>query len=427
MRLTFIVPIFLALLQSIACSPTSSTDKDLVNLGWDNEGTEETDEIDDPPEYSYMDAFGNILDSPPPEKRDVHGRLVERDNTVIFAKTKRDEVKFWSQSEGQGLQNLVEWAFLPPAGAGTRIYAHDSGLNIKHSEFLSKGLPKGVTRGKISILPVPGLTVSTEDTTYEGHGTCVADKAVGVLHGIAKGAEFTMVPGLGTEDDLNLAGLQALVEDIRSTKQKTAKGATDTPTFFVVNLSYHIKGLTEDPDTLEKYRQEYLAIVKEGALLVISAGNDGRTIKNTNKYPALFAQEDAFKNNTIVVGGINVLGRRAAFSQGGPLVKIWAPTLDKNDKGIKCASGTGDAFLRKHGTSFSAPQVAGLAAYFYSTDSTIRASSNPAKAVKEKIVTAYDSEADTGSAWARRSGSALLGIWNLQTTIDKPFANCVIQ
>lgn len=143
-------------------------------------------------------------------------------------------------------------------------------------------------------------------------------------------------------------------------------------------------------------------MVQEGALLTVSAGNRG--YKEVSQYPALFAEEDAFKDNMIVVGAIDVYGRRALFSQSGPLVTVWAPALLEVGKtqGIMCAQGSRSETYLRTGTSLAAPQVAGLAAYLYSSDPSLRAADNVAKAIKRKI----ESRSANGASYMR-TGSNL--------------------
>ncbi|KAJ5585522.1 peptidase S8/S53 domain-containing protein [Penicillium hispanicum] len=410
-----LLPLLLALLQSIAGSPTFNAQHD-VRPGWENEIIEENDStIDDAPEYYYEDEFGNINTSR--KRTAIHHQLGKRDGTVIRAKTSRPEVKFWSQAPGQELQNLVDFAFLDYAGSGVIIYVHDSGLNEDHPEF--KGvLPAGVNRGQIKVLQPPN--VPTVNGDVEGHGTCVADKAVGTLYGIAKSANLTMVPFADFKnDDYMLAELQAIIDDIKAKKADNAK--EDKPEFWVVNLSYSLgKTVLDDSDLREKYREKYLAMVKEGALLTVAAGNGG--YRAVSQYPALFAEEDAFKDNMIVVGGIDVYGRRPSFSQGGPLVTVWAPALLEvgKTKGIMCAKGSGSGSYLRAGTSLATSQVAGLAAYLYSSDSSLRRADNVAQAIKKKI----ESRSANGASYMR-SGSNLRGIWNRESGTPWTVGECV--
>lgn len=207
--------------------------------------------------------------------------------------------------------------------------------------------------------------------------------------GIAKGANLKMVPSVDFfNDEYMLAGLQAIVDDIKTMKRThRVNSAQPNPFWAVVNLSY---GLGIDPnqqsDLLDKYRKKYLALVEEGALLVVSAGNFGP--QGVMEYPGQFANEPAFADNMIVVGAVDVYGMRASFSQGGSLVKVWAPGVVEEVGGqmalLQCAGKIGNQWNEVFGTSFSAAQVAALAAYFYSSYASLR-QGDPAKNVKAAI------------------------------------------
>ena len=164
-------------------------------------------------------------------------------------------------------------------------------------------------------------------------------------------------------------------------------------------------------DLYEQYRKKYLAMVQEGALLIVPAGNHGRDVF-VNDYPAQFAVETAFHHSMIVVGSVDVNGNEASSSQRGSLVQMWAPGLVRERNGqkdkITCASATDDhGYYGDSGTSLSAPQVAGLAAYLYSIDASLRGRSDVSKIIKERIVTVPQNRA----SYVRGN---VPSIWNLQ-------------
>ncbi|KAJ5594335.1 Subtilisin-like protease 2 [Penicillium hispanicum] len=415
-----LLPLLLVLLQSVASSPTSKASPvfharvSRSVRGWGNEGLVENVTTNlDPPKYSYEDRYGNIHTSLKSKRATDEHSLWKRDGTVIREDSPRKEVRFWSEAPGQNLLLLTDVAYLSDAGSGAMIYVHDSGLNKDHEE-LTGLLSEGVTRGLITTLQPKttefGTKIPTVDGDPDGHGTCVADKAIGVLLGIAKSADLTMVPQAGVHnDDFMLAELQAIVDDIKSKKQTN-------PNFFaVVNLSYGLgQSVLDDSDLLDEYRQKYLDMVKEGALLVVASGNYAETKgrEDVDDYPGLFAGEDEFKNNMIVVGSVNIFGIVARSSQGGPLVSIWAPGLVQDPEGLACASNTDNhGYGERSGTSFAAAQVSGLAAYLYSIDPSLRASANVAKAIKDKIVV----QSGNSASYKRLGDWNVPSIWNMQS------------
>ncbi|KAJ5595505.1 uncharacterized protein N7459_001713 [Penicillium hispanicum] len=403
-----------SLLQSVAGFPGV---KVLVShrRGWHNEGsTENITNYDESPEPYYEDDLGHVH-----SLRDRKRDLRRRDGTVIRQPTVHPEMKFISQAPGVELDSLIDFAYLDYAGSGVTIYIHDSGLNEIHEAFTGT-LPAGVQRGRITVLQpettASGAKIPTVNGDPSGHGTCVADKAIGTYYGIAKGANLVFIPMADLDkDDYMLAELQKIVDDIK------AKKDADPNFFAVVNLSYFLGDpLHKDSGLRDQYRQKYLAMIQQGALLVTPAGNNGD--RPVDDYPALFAEEVAFENNMIVVGSVDVYGQRSLFSQVGWLVDTWAPgeivtTIDHtaaNDadkikiQGVACAVKSGTTgTTEKWGTSFSAPQVAGLAAYLYSSDPSLRGA-DAAKKIITKIT-----DRNNGASYKRR-GSGRRSIWNLQ-------------
>lgn len=397
--------ILLFLLQLIAGSPTSNAQASRSRRrGWENDVlVQNATDYDDPLEYYYEDELGQF-DSSQNWKRDDYDHKLRRwsDGTVIRQTTRRPEMKFLSQAMGVNLDSLVDLAYLNNAGSGATVYIHDSGLYKEHPEFTDT-LPDGVTRGHIRIIQpkktASGETIPIVHGDPDGHGTCMADKVIGTHLGIAKGANLVMVPMADFEnDDYMLAELQQMVDDMKEQK------VLDQGFWAAVILPYDL-GLDGDLDTMDKYRKKYLAMVDEGALLVASAGNEGS--KPTNNWPALFIEEDAFKNNMIVVGSVDVSGKVAPSSQRGPLVGIYAPgevATTGNTEGIVCAANFGRRFAQSYGTSLSVPQVAGLAAYLYSIDPSLRGD-GATKKIIDKI---------THEASYKRPRCHKRSIWNLE-------------
>lgn len=105
-----------------------------------------------------------------------------------------------------------------------------------------------------------------------------------------------------------------------------------------------------------------------------------------NKYPALLA---GTLSDLIVVGAVYTDGTATEFSQGGPLVTVCAPAAVKAGPrihGISCADSCGAGKNVKPGTSFAAPQVAGLVAYFKSTVPSLLVPGQVPRRVKNYIV-----------------------------------------
>lgn len=94
--------------------------------------------------------------------------------------------------------------------------------------------------------------------------------------------------------------------------------------------------------------------------IIVSAGSYGEEAGRgeIDTYPPLLADQ----HSLIIVGAVAKGGSIAAFSQGGPMLTTAAGGVD-----VACATDEGDgAFRLKQGTSFAAPLVAGVVAYWLS-------------------------------------------------------------
>lgn len=334
---------------------------------------------EDIPEFHYE---SDLYKRNPSEYEPANGKVIKDDDAVL-------EMKFISQPQTTQIEDLATFEFKDYAGSGITVYVHDTGINLQHPEFTTP-VP-WVTRGTHEWLYPKGSEITglfgkviphpTEDEP-SGHGTCVADKVVGTHFGVAKGASLKVVPFI--EEVINfsylLAGLQAIVDDMkRQRKTDREKGY-----FPVVNLSYRLNELS-DRD-IEKYRKFLKVMVAFDAVIVGAAGNRRlQGVEGVEQYPAKFVEEYAFKENMIITGAVDMLGHQAIFSQGGPLVEIWAPGTRDSTNGLECAGATGEGTVLKKGTSYAAPQVSGLVAYLYSLYPGLRTPGSAAPKVLAKL------------------------------------------
>lgn len=172
---------------------------------------------------------------------------------------------------------------------------------------------------------------------------------------------------------------------------------------------------TLTPATIQRFYETLIDLDQKGFTLVASAGNhadepdaSGNPRTNIDTYPAMFGNPNAPNNqyiqNLIVVGAVDIYGQRTAFSQLGDYIATYAPGANEysasgdvglftpyfnpfpngNPTYINTDPSDGSALV---GTSFSAPLVAGLAAYLKALPSQWQvqmnqANSNGPKAVK---------------------------------------------
>lgn len=277
---------------------------------------------------------------------DDDDRVFKRDDPTIIQDTKAsNELKFLSmaKSEKNVAWNSKSYNYDAKAGNGVTIYIHGDAFNLNHQEF-DKSV-HGVTKGTVEYLYAQSIVGADNgyfirgprpDTDLSGDGTCQADKAIGRLNGVAKGANLKFVPTI-TKRGLawRVAGLQAMVNDIknpsRPAKRDSASGEK-LPPVIVFGYKLEPKGSpsfaidldSKNPSSfaVKLYRKYLQALVALNAIIIIAAGDDNAVI---DQYPALFAGEDGLKENILVVGSVMLDGSKASSSNHGPLVKVSAP------------------------------------------------------------------------------------------------------
>ena len=203
-----------------------------------------------------------------------------------------------------------------------------------------------------------GKQRTPKDDNALGHGTAVASKAVGRIFGVSKNTYLSPVKIKPRSDSL-LEAFDLVVHDIAL---RAAKGAP-TPAIIVCTLAPKLTQDIPKPSdwpnepwiSIGNYISE-LQIYKTRAMVVLSAGNGGRTVKKINTYPALLAEMSApWSSNIIVAGSTTQRGVQSDFSkkrsQNGPMA--WAI-----GEGVLCAGILNkQAVVAETGTSFAAPAV----------------------------------------------------------------------
>lgn len=208
-------------------------------------------------------------------------------------------------------------------GRGSTIYVIDTGIRAGHDQFGGR-----VSGGYSAVSDGRG----TRDCN--GHGTYVAGLAAGSTYGVAKRATLVPVRVMGCDGSGSIADVIAGVDWV--TRHH------DGPS--VANVSAG----TRASDALDRAVRKS---IESGVTYVIAAGNDGRSACRDSPGRVSAA---------ITVGATTRSDARAAFSNYGSCVDIWAPGKD-----IRSASGGSDTATRTlSGTSSAAPLVAGaIAAY----------------------------------------------------------------
>ncbi|MFJ3308203.1 S8 family serine peptidase [Streptomyces sp. NPDC086549] len=209
------------------------------------------------------------------------------------------------------------------AGAGVTVYVIDTGIRITHADF----------GGRASYgWDFVGGDRSAGDGN--GHGTHVAGTIAGSRYGVAKKAKVVAVRVL---DDAGSGTIARVIAGIDWVTRHAHRPA-------VANLSlggYH-------NDQLDAAVRDS---IRAGVTYTVAAGNDG--------LPAgLYSPADV--PEAITVGATDRSDARAAFSNFGPALDLFAPGVS-----ITSASSASDTARATYsGTSMAAPHAAGAAALY---------------------------------------------------------------
>lgn len=216
-----------------------------------------------------------------------------------------------------------------PPGPGVPVTVVDSGLDVTHPEFAGR----------------PNTQLLNRQSTVErdeDHGTEVSSVVAAPNNGIG-------VVGVYPDAQLRVwdaSPYGALLEGsaIQGIREAAIRGPG------VINLSF---GGDEDDPLL---RDAVMFAVRSGSLVVAAAGNGGSE-GSPLEYPAAYP-------HVLSVGATNESGNVAAFSTIGPTVDLVAPGVRIYvAEPLSFPSSSGYDFAP--GTSFSAPMVAGAAAWVW--------------------------------------------------------------
>ncbi|MEW2165957.1 S8 family serine peptidase [Streptomyces sp. NPDC007084] len=211
------------------------------------------------------------------------------------------------------------------AGAGVTAYVIDTGVRVTHQDFGG--------RASYGWDFVDGDRAARDGN---GHGTHVAATLAGRRYGVAKKARVVAVRVL---DDRGAGTTAQVIAGIDWVTRHARKPA-------VANLSLGGYGNAQ----LDAAVRDSIA---SGVTYTVAAGNDGR--------PAA-GYSPARVREALTVGASDRTDTRAAFSNTGPAVDLFAPGV-----AITSASYTGDrGKVARSGTSMASPHVAGVAALYLS-------------------------------------------------------------
>ncbi|KAF9137176.1 serine protease [Mortierella sp. GBA39] len=231
----------------------------------------------------------------------------------------------------------ADYRYPNSAGQGVDVYVIDTGINIHHVDFEG--------RARWGVTTVPGAP-NTDDN---GHGTFVAGVIGSRTFGVAKKVNLIAVKGLNKEGTSTLSQILAALDWV------IKQNASSSNHRNVVNLSLGA-GYSEVLNSAVD------ALVQSGMFIVAAAGNGDELNIGQNACNYSPASAPA----AFTVGSTNISDQMSSYSNYGPCVNIYAPGEQVRSTWI---GPTNRESYIDSGTSFSAPNVAGIAALVMSAES----------------------------------------------------------
>ncbi|KAF9970598.1 hypothetical protein BGZ73_006664 [Actinomortierella ambigua] len=230
----------------------------------------------------------------------------------------------------------ADYFYPKQAGEGVDVYVIDTGINIHHVDFQG--------RARWGTNTVPG----TPDTDENGHGTFVAGVVGSNTFGVAKKVNLIAVKGLNKEGTSTLSQILSALDWTIKTAARSSNRLN------IVNLSLgagYSRVLNSAVDTL----------VQSGLFITAAAGNgDAHNVgQDACKYSPASAP------SAFTVGSTNVYDQMSSFSNYGSCVNMYAPGERVKSTWI---GPTNREYYTDSGTSFAAPNVAGIAAIVMSAE-----------------------------------------------------------
>jgi subtilisin family serine protease len=224
-------------------------------------------------------------------------------------------------------------------GKGVTVAVIDSGLGAD-----AAGLAKNLSNASIDIIPARKST-----TQGDRHAVYITETVVGSPDG--EGA-------VGVAYDAQVLSIRA--DSDGACKKECAFSSLNLAKAINYALTNKAKiidlSLAGDHRLGQKFEQALTRAVKAGAVVIIAAGNEGKT---EPEWPAQYAADPRFAGSIVAVGAVNKEGEMASFSDRAGATHasyVVAP-------GAKVVTDCDpDTCAIVSGTSFAAPHVAGALA-----------------------------------------------------------------
>jgi len=284
-------------------------------------------------------------------------KFVEEDQIVKIDQSCTTETRtdIWHLERIEEPTPVYDNNFYNPNNSGTGIFAYvvDTGILLTHNDFLPSGRA------------VWGYNaVDSNNVDCNGHGTHVASSIAGTLYGSGKVAELIAVKVLDCAGSGSYAGVIAGINwagtDSKSKGRKS-----------VMNLSLG-GGVSAAVDQAVIAAATDTTGSVDGVFVVVAAGNSNANACNSSPSGASgtkYANGTDNASGTPYVWSVGATDRndaRATFSNwGAQCVNVFAPGVSVTSAWI----GSSTAINTISGTSMAAPQVCGIASWYWSQNS----------------------------------------------------------
>ena len=248
-----------------------------------------------------------------------------QNSTSLYA-TKEEAIPTINQPDASPDLTMISWPqnkillgkgptggynYKPLAGLNTYVYVIDHGVNPQQPDFQDK-----IAYWNYS---GPGVRPTETDDDPNGHGSCIASKAVGLVHGVSKSSKIVMIKASLTDLDTELAFATVYDDIVGKDRQYSSVVLYARSTM----ESYSFQ--TPLPPFWAKIREILVLLKTQRVKVVTSSGNDGLSNPSIDKLPALWSRDGL----VYVVGAVASHAQIEYFLNGIAVYKLMYSFMNK--------------------------------------------------------------------------------------------------